>query len=118
MRRKIVHHHYRCWGKLRDEYLLHLRFERQPVHRPIEHHGGDGAFPGDGRNQGGGVPVSVGRVVQHTLTLSGSSVEPNHIGFSPCFIQKDQAARIDSGKPLAKLLAFEHYIRAALLDGI
>lgn len=115
---KIVHDNDGVGAQFGDKHLLNVGFERQPVHRSIQYHRGDGGFPCDGRDQRRCVPVSMRCIVEYALTFLRTTIKSNHIGFSACFIQEDQAARVNSSQPPAKLFTLEGYIFTPLLDSV
>lgn len=116
--RQVVHDNDGIGAQFGDKHLLNVGFERHPVHWSVQYHRGDGGLPCDGRDQRRCVPVSMRCVVEYALTFLRTTIQSNHIGFSACFIQKDQATRVNSSQPLAKLFTLEGYIRTPLFDSV
>ena len=82
-------------GQNRDQDMAQIALESYGVHGAVEHHGGNGALTGDGRDQGDGAPMAVRGVVQGALAFSSAGMGAGHGGLGAGFVQEDQASGIE-----------------------
>ena len=104
-------------AQFRDENLCDIGLEGLAVDRPIEYPLRDEATQGQGANEGHCFPLPMRHAHLQSFTARTTAMAPRHIRRSPCFVNENEARRIEARLLLARGLALRHDIRAILFGG-
>ena len=101
----------------RNELRLDVEEKRLRVDRPVQHPGGLDPVVSECADERHRVPVACGCIAFQSLALRSPASERCHVRLGPCFVDEDEAGRVDTGLPLFPALTMPRNVRALLLVG-
>lgn len=78
------------------EELLDIGQKADAIDWAVEHGGGVDPVAAQSGQKGHGFPVTIRGFCVKFVSSGAPTVRANHVGFDPCFIDKHQAARVNS----------------------
>ena|GEM_PF-1813565 len=78
----------------RNQRLLNPCSKDHSVDRAIKHQRRDDAIASQSRQEGHGVPMTIGSLGHQLMTPSAPAAKTGHIGLDPCLINEDQPCGI------------------------
>src|SRR3972149_9482707 len=114
---EIVHHDDVAWAEGRDDTLLDIGAEADPIDGAVEHTGRSDLVDTQGGNEGRRLPMAPRHTGDEALTAWAAAIAARHVGGRTRFVQQDQAFRAQVSLSGTPLLARLGDIRSILLGG-
>ena len=88
--RQVVGHHDLSRTQRRGEFAHDIGLETVAVHRTVQNPGGDQSVMGEARDEGLGVPVAEGRMVNQALSHRSPAGGLDEVGLEARLVDEDQ----------------------------
>ncbi len=115
---EIVHHHDIARPQRWDQEFFNPGQEAAGVDRPVEDARSNDTVTSQARDESQGFPVTMRHLGKQALANWAAAMQPCHICFGPCLIDKDNALRIDLTLQTPPLRAPAGDVRPVLLGRV
>ena len=94
---QIVHHHDVAGPDGVEQLLVYPGPEALAINRAVEDAGRDDPIMAQGRHEGHGAPMAMGRVAAQPPALYTPAADRGHVGLDPGFVDEHQALGVEMG---------------------